>query len=58
MTTTLVRDASPIKSAMIVKKSPCLDNSCIDELHDLLAYTRVLHVVLECAWIALCLLQN
>lgn len=36
----------------------CLDDTGIDELHDVLTHRWVLHVVLQRGWIRLCLLQD
>ncbi len=40
----------------LASTSSRLDDACIDELHDLITNSRVLHVILQSAWIGLCLL--
>lgn len=43
---------------IVLRVSPGPDDASIDEFDDLVTYEGILHVVLECARVGLCLLQD
>lgn len=47
-----------VLSTSIMLPLPRLDDTSVDELHDLLAHSGVLHMVLQSAWVTLCLLKD